>query len=220
MQPFDLEQSEAFARAAKRVLRRQLRVVREALPVASVRRRSDLIVTRLLELPVMLEARSVALYAASPARREVDLASVDDTLRSRGVILFYPFMDQSGSQRRMGFRRLDHPEQLQDRGHHFSEPDSACSEAMPGEVDVVVVPALAVTEQGARLGFGSGFYDQVLLRFCPPATSIVVAYDFQLLAGIPEQSHDVRCDFVVTDRPAELADGTRGTCRRARGDGG
>ena len=65
MQPFDPEQSEAFARAAKRVLRRQMRVVREALPVASVRRRSDIIAARLLALPAMIEARSVALYAAS-----------------------------------------------------------------------------------------------------------------------------------------------------------
>ena len=202
MQPFDPEQSEAFARAAKRVLRRQMRVVREALPVASVRRRSDIIAARLLALPAMIEARSVALYAASPARREVDLALVDRTLRARGVTLFYPFMEESGLQTRMGFRRLDHPEQLHDRGHHFSEPDAASSEAMPGEVDVVVVPALAVTEQGARLGFGSGFYDQVLQRFCPPAASIVVAYDFQLLAGMPEQSHDMRCEFVVTDRSA------------------
>jgi len=61
------------------------------------------------------------------------------------------------------------------------------------------VPALAVASSGHRLGYGSGFYDATLPDFCPPALSIVVAYDFQLLAELPVSAHDIACDIVVTD---------------------
>jgi 5-formyltetrahydrofolate cyclo-ligase len=40
----------------------------------------------------------------------------------------------------------------------------------------------------------------VLPRFSPPATSIVVAFDFQLVVELPVEAHDVACDLVVTDR--------------------
>jgi 5-formyltetrahydrofolate cyclo-ligase len=45
-----------------------------------------------------------------------------------------------------------------------------------------------------------GFYDVTLPDVSPPAASIIVAYDFQLLGELPELEHDVACDYVVTDR--------------------
>ncbi len=62
-----------------------------------------------------------------------------------------------------------------------------------------MVPALAVTDTDHRLGYGRGFYDVTLPDFCPPALSVVVAFDFQLLAELPVLEHDVACEVVVTD---------------------
>ncbi|MGC4070760.1 MAG: 5-formyltetrahydrofolate cyclo-ligase [Polyangiaceae bacterium] len=86
-------------------------------------------------------------------------------------------------------------------GRSFAEPAPTAPRVDRGEVDVVIVPALAVTLDGLRLGYGSGFYDVTLPDVCPPARSIVVAYDFQRLVEIPTEPHDRRCDFVVTDAP-------------------
>ncbi|MGC4094255.1 MAG: 5-formyltetrahydrofolate cyclo-ligase [Polyangiaceae bacterium] len=52
---------------------------------------------------------------------------------------------------------------------------------------------------GQRLGYGAGFYDVTLPDFVPPAQSLIVAYDFQLLSEIPSLPHDVPGQFVVTD---------------------
>ena len=67
------------------------------------------------------------------------------------------------------------------------------------KVDLIVVPALAVAPTGHRLGYGGGFYDVMLPDFCPPATAVVVAFDFQLVAELPAEPHDVACALVVTD---------------------
>jgi 5-formyltetrahydrofolate cyclo-ligase len=85
------------------------------------------------------------------------------------------------------------------RGGRFAEPPADAPEAARGDVELLVVPALAVAENGHRLGYGAGFYDAALPDFRPPALAVVVAYDFQLLAEVPTLAHDVPCDIVVTD---------------------
>jgi len=61
------------------------------------------------------------------------------------------------------------------------------------------VPALAVDPRGHRIGYGAGFYDRALPRFVPPAAAIVVAFDFQLVAEVPETPLDFAAAWVVTD---------------------
>ncbi len=62
------------------------------------------------------------------------------------------------------------------------------------EVDVLIVPGLAFSEQGERLGRGAGFYDQVLEDF--DALSIGVCFKEQLLEELPYEEHDMSVDLV------------------------
>lgn len=68
----------------------------------------------------------------------------------------------------------------------------------PASIDMIIVPAVALDHNRNRLGRGKGFYDRLLrdLR----ATTIGVAYDFQLLNDLlPVEPHDVALDFVITE---------------------
>lgn len=62
------------------------------------------------------------------------------------------------------------------------------------ELDLMIVPGLAFTEDGARLGRGAGFYDQILEDF--DGTSIGVCFKEQLLEELPVEEHDVPVDLV------------------------
>jgi 5-formyltetrahydrofolate cyclo-ligase len=191
-------------RRAKGQIRQRMRALRNAIPEPARKERSRRIVERLLELPELERARTAGLYAPLLPRGEVDVSPLHAALRARGASVFYPFMGRPDAD--AGFAEVKEPEELAPRGHGFAEPPDGARAARPGELDVLVVPALAVSELGYRLGYGSGFYDAVLPRFCPPACSIVVAYDFQLLAELPTEEQDVPCGIVVTDarvlRPA------------------
>ena len=66
-------------------------------------------------------------------------------------------------------------------------------------LDVVVVPAVAADPTGHRIGYGAGYYDRTLPRYVPPAVSVIVAYDWQMVAEVPATEHDVRCQWVLTD---------------------
>jgi len=66
--------------------------------------------------------------------------------------------------------------------------------------DVVVVPGLAFTTDGDRLGQGGGWYDRFLSQVRSDCTSIGVCFAEQIVDALPVEAHDVVVDHVVTDR--------------------
>ena len=67
-----------------------------------------------------------------------------------------------------------------------------------GTADVVVVPAVAVARNGARLGRGGGYYDRALGHARPGAVLVAVVFDEELLDSRPAEPHDHRVHAVVT----------------------
>ena len=65
------------------------------------------------------------------------------------------------------------------------------------EIDAVVVPGLAFTVDGARMGRGKGFYDKYLSQSDFSALKIGVCYSEQLVPHIPTEPHDVPMDVVI-----------------------
>lgn len=189
---------DVLRRRAKRQLRDRARALRAAIPAGARETRSTRIVERVVDLAEARAALSVALFWPMAERGEVDLRTLDAHLRADHKRIFYPRMAGSGGVAR-AFALVDDPGALAARGRGFFEPPEGAPEAASGDLQLVVVPALAVTITGDRLGYGAGFYDTILPRFCPPAISVVVAFDFELLPELPVTPNDVACDIVVTD---------------------
>jgi 5-formyltetrahydrofolate cyclo-ligase len=179
----------------KAELRKRLRGVRNSTPLEACAERSGAIVARLEAHPALLAARTVALFWPIVTKHEVDLRALDASLRARQVRVAYPSIDADTGA--MSFRFVDDLAQLEERGFGFSEPALGAPEA--SALDVIVVPAIAVDPTGHRIGYGAGYYDRTLPRFSPPAVSIAVAFDWQLVAEVPALPDDVRCAWVVTD---------------------
>ena len=188
---------------AKSALRKRARALRNAIPRESALQRSARIAERLEALAFVASAASVALFHPIEGRNEVDLTALGDRLRARGVRVAYPSIDPD--TRVMTFRFVADPASMEERGLGFCEPAPDAEEAT--SLDVVVVPALQLDGRGHRIGYGAGFYDRALPRFAPPARSVGVAFDFQLVAEVPETPGDVRVALIVTDErtlePAE-----------------
>jgi 5-formyltetrahydrofolate cyclo-ligase len=66
----------------------------------------------------------------------------------------------------------------------------------PGVVDLVIVPGLAFTRDGDRLGYGKGYYDMFLPKV--GAASVGVCFEEQIVDEMPLAAHDVRVDRVIT----------------------
>jgi 5-formyltetrahydrofolate cyclo-ligase len=73
------------------------------------------------------------------------------------------------------------------------------AEVEPSWPDVVVVPGLAFTTAGDRLGQGGGWYDRYLADVRTDCTIIGVCFSEQIVEALPVEPHDIAMHHVVTD---------------------
>jgi 5-formyltetrahydrofolate cyclo-ligase len=67
----------------------------------------------------------------------------------------------------------------------------------PKSVYAWIIPGLAFTRGGKRLGYGGGWYDRFLASAPKGAVKIGVAYSFQVVEDLPAEPHDVMLSDVV-----------------------
>jgi 5-formyltetrahydrofolate cyclo-ligase len=88
-------------------------------------------------------------------------------------------------------------DQLQTAGKLTALPEDC--DLDPSWPDVIVVPGLAFTVDGRRLGQGGGWYDRFLAGRRADCRTIGVCFAPQLVDNLPTDEHDVTLDAVVTD---------------------
>lgn len=79
----------------------------------------------------------------------------------------------------------------------IEEPGDGAVLCGPAEIDLMVVPGVAFTAQGDRMGRGRGYYDKYLSQSDFRAYTIGVGYAHQLVDSLPVEEHDRRLDKVV-----------------------
>ena len=67
--------------------------------------------------------------------------------------------------------------------------------------EILLIPLLAFDDDLNRLGYGGGYYDRYLGKFKKKnILKIGIAYSFQNLKKIPTNKHDVKLDFIITEK--------------------
>jgi 5-formyltetrahydrofolate cyclo-ligase len=74
-----------------------------------------------------------------------------------------------------------------------------CPRADFSSVDLILVPGLAFTVDGHRLGRGAGFYDRLLERCTSRQHTLGVCFHHRLLPELPTEAHDQRVERVITE---------------------
>ncbi|MFA7717828.1 MAG: 5-formyltetrahydrofolate cyclo-ligase, partial [Candidatus Absconditabacterales bacterium] len=71
-------------------------------------------------------------------------------------------------------------------------------DALPylGSIDIILVPGLAFTKNGKRLGRGQGYYDTFLAQY-PHAKKIGLGFTCQLVDELPVSDHDIVLDEII-----------------------
>ena len=171
-------------------LRREIRArLREG--TADAVDKSEAICRRISAEPAWAAARMVGIFAPHGGEPFVEalwgLAA--------GRTLCYPRIAGPALE----FCPVNSPSELRASVHGLREPGPAVECVGPGLLDLVLVPGMAFTRAGVRLGRGGGFYDRFLARGELRAVRIGVCFEWQIRVEIPEESHDLRVDRVVTE---------------------
>jgi len=142
----------------------------------------------------------VGLYYAIPP--EAPTLSYARWFHENGRRVALPWFEDRGAP--MRFRIWSNPwdETLLETGpFDLIQPRADAEEAEPA---LMIVPLLAFTAEGDRLGQGGGYYDRWHAAH-PLVPAIGIAWDCQLVDSLPTESHDHPLDAVVT--PTRLYEG-------------
>jgi 5-formyltetrahydrofolate cyclo-ligase len=151
--------------------------------------------SRLAESELLAGARMIALYRALPS--ECGTAALAAKLEASGRDVCYPVVTPDG--RALSFRRGVGVFVSGALG--IEEPTG--SPVALGDIDAIIVPAIAVDHRGGRIGRGRGHYDATL-ALCR-ATSIALVFDAQLVPRVPLCEHDQPVRAVCTESRLLLA---------------
>lgn len=177
-------------------MRRQVLACRDALDAGTRTRHSAAITQRLLGLPAFGAAATVAAYASFAS--EYDTAAFLAAVLARGKRLLLPRMLRAS--RTLELREIADPAADLVAGvWGIREPSERCPQRSPDEAGFILVPGVAFTAQGARLGYGGGYYDRLLAGLDPDVPRIAAAFSLQVVEALPMDDHDQRVTTVVTE---------------------
>ena len=68
------------------------------------------------------------------------------------------------------------------------------------EVEFALLPGVAFTRDGVRLGYGGGYYDKLLARMTHRPALAAAAFALQIVEQIPQEATDVKVEWIITEQ--------------------
>jgi 5-formyltetrahydrofolate cyclo-ligase len=180
---------------SKREMRKELGARRDALAPEQVEEWSQAIREHLFTAPLIVDADAVLGYASKG--NEVATLALIQELIDRGLSVLLPAIRGATANRVMDWLPIEDIAELSEGAFGILEPRAGKASPPPSAAPVLV-PGLAFTASGLRLGHGGGFYDRFLASHSGPR--IALAYEVQIVPELPPKAHDVRMDSIVTER--------------------
>jgi 5,10-methenyltetrahydrofolate synthetase len=137
----------------------------------------------LLSTPAWVQAK--VIYGFHPLPSEPDWIG---NAGIRGKQAAFPRPDTEGMAFFVGGKIVTGP-------HGAGQPEGGQAAPPP---DLILVPGLAFTSSGHRLGRGGGFYDRWLAAH-PETKTLGICFSCQMVDSLPIESHDIRVDAVFTE---------------------
>ena len=160
---------------------------------------SATIVRKFMELPEFQQAGTVMYYVDVRAEVRTRFALPDALATGKRIIV--PWCNDDGE---LELFLLESMDELELGMYSILEPKQELRRlpekvVEPQDIDLIMVPGVAFDERGGRTGHGKGYYDKLLEHARPDCPLVALAFDCQIFAEIPMQSHDIFMDKVITE---------------------
>ncbi len=180
----------------KRALRREIKERIKNIPLKEKKLKNELLGNHLQAFLENFSQTShhplneIVLGVFAPLDDEADLLAIEKRVSLKG--LAFPDIEEN----QMIFRQCPSQELLESKvfGVKIRTPRETTPKVIP---DIILVPGLAFSKDGHRLGRGKGFYDRYLNGF--KGVIVGVAFEEQIEADIPHEDHDVLVQYVVSE---------------------
>ena len=173
----------------KKALRAQIRALKRAMTEEQIVTKSD----RLGELFAQSELYKNAktIYGYLPYNQEVrTVAMLEQAIRDGKKVAVPKCYGDT-----MKFIYMDDLSKVESGYAGIPEP-VADEPVADDKTALVLMPGMAFTSNGDRMGYGGGFYDKFLAAE-PDHPTLALCYDFQMVESLPTEEYDIPVDCVL-----------------------
>ena len=178
----------------KNDLRARLKARRDAVSADRAREWNQKINATLAASAMLDRADLLLIYA--PKGSELDLLPLVGVARKKGIPVAFPVCHTDTCT--LEFRILEPSEKLVKGAYGIAIPPADAPLAVPTERSVCVLPGLSFAPDGARIGYGKGYYDRFLSTFS--GVTVGALFGCMLSRSIPTEAHDRPVDLLITER--------------------
>lgn len=181
------------ARQEKQALRKQIRAQMQQMPDDYFHQAGQRICRRVLESEAYRQAKTVFCFVAHG--KEPDTRPLLEKALEDGKMLCVPLCKAPGE---MDAKIIHSLNELQPGTYGIPEPPEDAATVLPSGIDLAVIPCLAATMNGKRLGKGGGYYDRFLAKFVGKA--LLLCPEKLIQRDIPTEAHDIPLPWVITEK--------------------
>ena len=189
-----IEESREKTAALKAALRRQMKQQRAELSDGERRHAGESCAAQLRQLPEFVRCDLLLAYMSHGA--ELPTAGMIEEALEKGMRVAVPRVTGPGT---MEFYEIYSLSECVPGAYGIPEPAGVGERLVhPEEFEsaAALLPGLAFTKDGARLGYGGGYYDRYFSEH-RKAYRIGLTYGFALVEHLPCEPHDIRADVVL-----------------------
>ena len=173
----------------KKELRRQIRELKRAMTSEQIDAASARLGELFLNCPQYKEAKTI--YGYLPYNQEVRTVPMLEQAMRDGKRIAVPKCH--GDE--MRFIYMDDLSKVEKGYANIPEP-IADDPVADDKTALVLMPGMAFTKDGKRMGYGGGFYDKFLAAE-PQHPTVALCYDFQMVEDLPTEDYDIPVDCVL-----------------------
>ena len=173
-------------------LRKQLLDARDGLSLDFIKITSKEIQDNLRKIDLYRNAKTIGAYYSIGS--EVRTQDILQEILNAGKELALPKVVKND----LVFKKISSFSELEPGNFSVMEPKDKCE--IVKNLDIVIVPAIALSKDGFRLGYGFGYYDRYLHG--KKSTTIALSYAKQVIKSFPHDDHDIKMNFMVTEDKA------------------
>lgn len=178
----------------KKGLWQKMLAMRRALSANETESRSSSLKENILSLPEYKNAKKIMAFLAMKGESNLDGFIRQALLDGKEV-----YIPVCLPERQMEAGRLIDMEHFEKGPLGLRNLPAGYEVTSPESLDLVLIPGLAVSQEGIRLGMGAGYYDRYLARV-PFEKRVAALWDFQVIPDIPSEPFDQKIAKIVTDK--------------------
>ncbi len=178
----------------KKGLRQKMLAMRRALSANETESRSSSLKENILSLLEYKNAKKIMAFLAMKGESNLDGFIRQALLDGKEV-----YIPVCLPERQMEAGRLIDMEHFEKGPLGLRNLPAGYEVTSPESLDMVLIPGLAVSQEGIRLGMGAGYYDRYLARV-PFEKRVAALWDFQVIPDIPSEPFDQKIAKIVTDK--------------------